>query len=140
MINSIRNALHAGIPSLAECGGFMYLHNAIKVGNNEYPMIGMIDGICEKKDRLVRFGYLTIEEKANVFMQNGIKGHEFHYYDSTNNGCDAISVKPGNTKSWEAAHISDNHWWGFAHLYYPSNIEFVASFVEKCEQWRIKLG
>lgn len=139
MLVSIQNALQRGVPSLAECGGFMYLHKGIKVEDKLYPMVGMIDGICEKKERLVRFGYLTIKEKNNSFIPCntiGIKGHEFHYYDSTNNGCDAIAVKPDNIRTWKAAHISDTHWWGFAHLYYPSNMEFAVSFMDKCKRWR----
>lgn len=139
MREAIAQAIERGIPSLAECGGFMYLHEAIVVDGLEYPMVGAVAGICDKKSKLVRFGYFSIEEKeANFFdaADRKIRGHEFHYYDSSNNGDDAVSVKPSGKRSWEAAHISENHWWGFAHLYYPSNIEFAKAFVEKSRRWR----
>lgn len=139
MLASIKKAIDSGMPSLAECGGFMYLHDKILVEDKAYLMVGVIEGECSKKEKLVRFGYLTVEEKDSRFVDNGnrcIKGHEFHYYDSTNNGNDAVATKPVTGRTWDEAHIGDNHWWGFAHLYYPSNRSFAKSFVEKCLKWR----
>lgn len=136
---AVKKAIDSGMPSLAECGGFMYLHKEIRVDEIAYPMVGAIEGSCSKKEKLVRFGYLTIEEKSDSFIVDGnkcIKGHEFHYFDSTNNGNDAVSVKPVTGRNWEAAHITKDHWWGFAHLYYPSNIRFARAFIEKCAEWR----
>ena len=135
MLASVRSAILAGLPSIAECGGFMYLHDEIKdrLGTS-YSMAGVIKGSCEYRGKLVRFGYLTIEEKTSNYITTGdgrIKGHEFHYYDSTNNGSDCVSVKPDGIRSWESAHVTDTNWWGFAHLYYPSNPEFVKAFVGK---------
>mgnify|MGYP003326094579 CR=1 FL=1 len=89
MLASIKDAISSGIPSLAECGGFMYLHDSIYVDGTKYPMVGAIEGTCSKKEKLVRFGYLIISENADSFISSGckdIKGHEFHYYDSDNNG------------------------------------------------------
>lgn len=143
MRNSIKTAIESGIPSLAECGGFMYLHDSIRVDDTEYPMAGVISGNCEKKEKLVRFGYLLIKEKENNFIlgeNRTIKGHEFHYYDSSNNGKDALSSKPEGNRNWDAAHISDNYWWGFAHLYYPSNVKFAEAFIDKCRKWRKNNG
>ncbi|MBR6404054.1 MAG: cobyrinate a,c-diamide synthase [Eubacterium sp.] len=147
MLNSIRNALENDIPSLAECGGFMYLHSELKLKDgNSYPMVGLIKGTCEYTGHLVRFGYINIEEKKHIFLSEGnkiIKGHEFHYFDSNNNGSDCISSKPiiGSTNqsvgnSWDSGFVSDNHWWGFAHLYYPSNPEFPDYFVKSCFEYR----
>lgn len=139
MLFSIKQAINQGIPSLAECGGFMYLHDYICVDGIDFPMAGVIKGKCDKKDKLVRFGYMVINEKEHHFMSQdnpGIKGHEFHYYDSSNNGADAVSEKPNGARSWEAGHISDNHWWGFAHLYYPSNIAFAKAFIDKCKSYK----
>jgi len=139
MLASIKKAIDSGMPSLAECGGFMYLHDKILVDDKAYSMVGAIEGECSKKEKLVRFGYLTVNEKDSRFIASdnrAIRGHEFHYYDSTNNGNDAVATKPVTGRTWDEAHIGDNHWWGFAHLYYPSNLSFAKSFVEKCQKWR----
>lgn len=127
MRNSIQTAIENGLPSVAECGGFLYLHRELIVDGKSFPMVGSIDGSAENKGKLVRFGYVKIAEKKPVFLPEGetVKGHEFHYYDSTANGNDCVAVKPNTKKSWECIHASDSHWWGFAHLYWPSNPKFV---------------
>ncbi len=131
------------IPSVAECGGFMYLHEQIQNENGTFDMLGVISGKCHNTGKLVRFGYINLEDKTEKFLRDKriIKAHEFHYYDSSNNGKDAIASKPAVTRSWECAHIDDNHWWGYAHLYYESNHEFPVAFVRKCAEHRlIRLG
>lgn len=49
---SVRAAVESGMPSLAECGGFMYLHETIegKTGT-PYPMVGVIKGAAETPER-----------------------------------------------------------------------------------------
>ncbi|MBE5901777.1 MAG: cobyrinate a,c-diamide synthase [Lachnospiraceae bacterium] len=141
MLRSIRQAIENGIPSLAECGGFMYLHESMmgEDGKN-YEMVGAVKGSCEKKQRLIRFGYASFEEKNPCFMPQGslIKGHEFHYYDSTDNGAAVRAKKPTGNRSWEACHVGENHWWGFPHLYYESCPEFAQQFVTVCGSWKTK--
>jgi len=138
MKESIRKAIEGGLPSLAECGGFMYLHSAIADNSKVYRMAGVIEGECCKRDSLVRFGYIQIKTFAGTATDNslirelnGMKGHEFHYFDSTDNGDDATAEKPVSGRNWKCLHTGDNHVWGFPHLYYPSRPEFVNEFV-KC--------
>lgn len=130
---SIRSAIENGMPSLAECGGFMYLHETLEDQDGGcYPMIGMIKGGVQFKGKLVRFGYVELTEKQPCFLKAGhsIKAHEFHYYDSTDNGDAVTAVKPVTGRSWECIHEGLEHFWGFPHLYYPSNEEFTEHFVQ----------
>ena len=134
MRKDIKRAIDRGITSLAECGGFMYLHENLITPDGTFEMVGAVKGNCHYKGKLVHFGYVTVEEKTGKFGMNKnpvkIRGHEFHYYDSSNNGKDAVCTKPVTGKSWEGGHIGEKHWWGFAHLYYPSNEDFVAAYIE----------
>ena len=133
MRGSIKAAVDNGIPSLAECGGFMYLHESMSdPDGNVYPMVGAVKGGTEYKGKLVRFGYVDIHEKQPEFMKNGdiIRAHEFHYYDSENNGDSCTAVKPSTGKSWDCAHEGEDHFWGFAHLYYMSNPDFAKHFID----------
>ena len=94
-----------GLPVLAECGGFMYLQQAMELPEKSgasqvdfsvkksFPMCGVLPGTCRMTDKLVRFGYIELENKgawagAAGYLQSGhhIRGHEFHYFDSTDNG------------------------------------------------------
>lgn len=140
MRNSVKSAIENKMPSLAECGGFMYLHDTIFDSEKKpYKMAGVIHACCMKKERLVRFGYLTLNSKTDSFLQKGetIRGHEFHYYDSEDNGECAIAKKPVGTRSWECVHAGSDHWWGFAHLSYYSNPKFAEKFAEACRSYKI---
>ena len=142
MRNSVKSAIENKMPSLAECGGFMYLHDTIfDSAKKPYKMAGVIHAGCMKKERLVRFGYLTLNSKTDSFLQKGetIRGHEFHYYDSEDNGACAIAKKPVGTRSWECVHAGSDHWWGFAHLSYYSNLKFAEKFVEACRSYKTKI-
>lgn len=134
MLDSIRGAFTSGMPVVAECGGFLYLHESITTQSGEtYPMVGAIAAQCTYKNQLVRFGYIELKEKKSNFLPDGecIRAHEFHYFDSTDNGDDCVAIKPVTGRTYPCVMDRDNLWLGFAHLYYPSNLEFVRSFVRK---------
>ena len=144
MREQIRKAISEGMPSLAECGGFMYLHDGIQVtGANPlfYPMAGLIHGVCQDAGRLVRFGYATFQLPEEFCLSEGlhvreIRGHEFHRYDSTACGEDLLAVKPVTNESWKCGYCGRGHLWSYGHFYYPSNPEFPVWFVEKCRNWK----
>ncbi len=122
----IKSALQSGMPIIAECGGFMYLMDSITDSENrKYEMVGAIPGAARFVGKLVRFGYVAVQDGE---MQ--IKGHEFHYFDTDNNGEDCLAIKPTGDKAWNCIHKIGGSYLGFPHLYYPSNPEFVKNFVE----------
>ena len=98
MLADIREAIRQGVPYLAECGGFMYLHDDMEdMEGIRHRMVGAIEGTAYRTERLGRFGYVTLEAgKDQVLGKKGetIKAHEFHYFDSTNNGADFHARKP----------------------------------------------
>ncbi|MBQ7615813.1 MAG: cobyrinate a,c-diamide synthase [Butyrivibrio sp.] len=153
MRKSIKAAIERGIPSIAECGGFMYLHEKIESPEGDtFDMAGVVPGFCKKSDHLVRFGYVEINrDNSDEHMRHsnpadidssfaealdGMKGHEFHYFDSSNNGGDMLIQKAGDEKKWNAMHVSERSVWGFPHMYFESKPEFVQSFVEAMKNVR----
>ncbi len=146
MRNSIKTAFKTGLPTVAECGGFMYLHTYIHnvcdenadTQNYVFGMAGALDGECHFKGKLVRFGYIELEEKHSNFLppEEKIRAHEFHYYDSTDNGTDCIATKPATGRKYDCVISKDNYWLGFPHLYYPSNPHFAESFVRKAQEYK----
>ncbi|MBO4375351.1 MAG: cobyrinate a,c-diamide synthase [Lachnospiraceae bacterium] len=142
MKESIQNAIEQGIPSLAECGGFMYLHRAITgMDGISHEMAGVIDGYCEFTGHLIRFGYMEVvcannKKRTDVLAESlaGMRGHEFHYYESTACGKDLTAKKPGRDKRWECVIIRNNGIWGFPHFYYESQPEFVNLFIKKMKE------
>ena len=138
MRNSIQEAIENGMPSVAECGGFMYLHESMTDEEGEnWPMAVVITGSCHNRGKLVRFGYVNVMEQTSHFLaEKPVRAHEFHYYDSDNNGESCVAVKPVSGTSWTCIHEDDRNWWGYPHLYYPSNPAFVEHFVQAARLYR----
>ena len=138
MRESIREAIVQGMPSVAECGGFMYLHETLTDEKGQtYPMVGTIRGGCHNTGKLVRFGYVNVTEQESHFLsQKVIRAHEFHYYDSDSNGESCEAVKPTTGRKWKCIHEGENFWWGYPHLYYPSNPAFVEHFIGEAKKWK----
>ena len=138
MRTAIREAVTSGLPTVAECGGFLYLHTTLtdREGHS-YPMAGVLPGKCFDTGKLVRFGYIELEETVGHFLPLGgrIRAHEFHYYDSEDNGADCTATKPTTGRNYPCIHVGENHWYGFPHLYYPSCPEFAERFVEKAKKF-----
>ena len=184
---SMREALAAviksGLPVIAECGGYMYLNNSIKVSKEEafdkkaadnedagrnstetekkHHMCGVFTGDAEKKERLVRFGYISAETKvAGLFGEAGtvLKGHEFHRYDCEYNGDGFVLTKPkagkqrnvlnfekkddsvgtGSSASYEGIFYGKTMSCGWPHFYYYSNPKAIFSFMKCCERYHFE--
>ena len=139
MRTAIREAVTGGLPTVAECGGFLYLHTTLtdREGHS-YPMVGVLPGKCFDTGHLVRFGYIELEESSGYFMSHGssIRAHEFHYYDSTDYGQEWTARKPLSSRHWSCMHKQGNLLAGFPHLYYASDPGFATEWVQRCRQWR----
>ena len=136
MRESIRKAIENGIPTIAECGGFMYLTESI----GGYPMVGAIQTGCFNAKKLQRFGYTVIASEGDSLLfsaGDAIRAHEFHYWDAEDPGGDLNSRKPSG-KSWECAYTSDTLYAGYPHLYFPSNPGAAARFINKCLERKMR--
>ncbi len=142
MLLDIQNAHQNSVPILAECGGFMYLHEELETSDHTvYPMVGVIKGKTFPTNRLSRFGYIEAFSKEDTcFLKKGesIKAHEFHYWDSENNGDHLEAVKPGQQRSWDCVHGENGLFVGFPHFYYPSNPLLPKRFTEACKNCQME--
>ncbi|MFI3167721.1 MAG: cobyrinate a,c-diamide synthase [Bacillota bacterium] len=132
MLADVKDKIQNGLPTIAECGGYMYLTDKI----DGEKMCGVFPCECEKKEKLVRFGYLQMKKLENGGLFDGnFKGHEFHYYDSTNNG-EAFSCTKQNGTSWKAGHLTESVYAGFGHLAFHSDKKSVEDFIRKCNEYK----
>lgn len=138
MREAVKAAINSGMPYLAECGGFLYLHQKLEASDGvTYPMAGVIDGNGYRTERLSRFGYISLTSgEKDPCLKQEIKGHEFHYWDSTNCGGDWKASKPLSSRGWNCVHSRDYQIAGFPHLYYPSNPDFVKTWLEGCQNYQ----
>ena len=128
----IKNRINKGLPTLAECGGFMYLMDRIvDRDNNSFSMVGLIPGEAMWQGKLSRFGYARFEND-----RFSIKGHEFHYFDTDNNGDDFTAIKPSG-QTFKCIHKIGSVIAGFPHLYYPSAPDFARRFIEEAANYEV---
>ena len=139
MKDSVKSAVLGGLPTFAECGGFLYLHKSL----DGAPMTGVIDRASFRTDRLQRFGYITLTAGAdNLFCRAGesIRAHEFHYYESEDPGSSFRAEKPSGKRGWDCVHASDSLYAGFPHLYLPANPQFAENFAKKAARYADSKG
>ncbi len=138
MRNSIKTAIHDGLPCMAECGGFMYLQEEMEDDRGmAREMVGVLSGGSYRAGKLVRFGYIEIEAQTDGrFLKKGekLKGHEFHHWDSMDNGSDCLAVKPDKKRNWTCIHMNGNLFAGYPHIHFYSNVVFAERFITACEK------
>ena len=119
MRSQIKDYIENGGKALAECGGMMYLCNAISdEAGNWFEMCGVLNQEATMVGKRLQMGYRS-------FTCNGIevKGHEFHYSKvAANNGEPLQSIaKLYNAKGMEVAtplYRYKNLIAGYTHLYW----------------------
>ena len=81
--SDIRQALAAGMPAYAECGGLMYLARSIEWRGEHGDMVGVVPADVIVGKRPQGRGYMVVEETGNspwpAFRKTNIPVHEFHY-------------------------------------------------------------
>lgn len=129
MRESVRQSIAAGMPYLAECGGFLYLHRTLEGSDGKHwEMAGVYPFDAYRTNRLRRFGYVRLLTPSG----QEIHGHEFHYWESEDPGTDWEAVKPTGNRSWRCIHEKGAQIGGFPHLYYASCPEFLRGWLDVC--------
>ena len=136
MRESVREAVKGGLPCIAECGGFLYLHRTLEgEDGKEYPMADVLDARAYRTEKLSRFGYITLTaRKDQLILPEGswIRGHEFHYWESESCGEAMQAQKPLRKRNWSCVHGTETLYAGFPHLFFYSNPEAAWNFLKKC--------
>ena len=130
MRTAVRDALEAGLPCIAECGGFMYLTRDIA----GHPMAGFLPGSCVNTGKLSRFGYVRLKaKKDNMLCCAGedIPAHEFHYWDCSETGS-SFTASKASGKSWDCIYADDRLYAGFPHFHFYADLRIAERFYMTC--------
>lgn len=129
MLEDVRTAYGQGVKLLAECGGFLYLHETLEgADGRSCPMAGIIKAAAYRTEKLSRFGYISLYDRQGNQVA---RAHEFHYWDSTLPGTDLKAVKPLSARTWDCMYVTRQLIAGFPHLYYGSNPRWIREFLEE---------
>lgn len=140
MRESVRSAIGEGLPCLAECGGFLYLHQALEdTKGQEWPMAGVLSGHAFRTPKLSRFGYVTLTAGEDSILGKAgstFPAHEFHYWDSTENGEAFLAEKPTGRRNWRCMVNRGSLLAGFPHFYFYGNITAAEQFLAACGSYQ----
>ncbi len=128
----IRDAVHTGMPCIAECGGFMYLTQAI-AGR---AMVGALPGDCFDTGKLTRFGYITATARENNLLCRAgeqVPMHEFHHWDTPQPG-DAFGAEKPSGRQWRCAYATDTLYAGFPHFHFYAKPVMAQRFLAACRK------
>jgi len=132
MLASIRSALKRELPCIAECGGFMYLTEAI----GSHPMVGFLPGRCYDTGKLTRFGYITLRANQDTMIcRSGeeIRGHEFHHWDCEDDG-DSFTALKASGRTWKCVQATQTLYAGYPHFHFYANPVFAVNFYHACRK------
>ena len=122
LLREIKQKIESGLPTAAECGGFLYLGQSLTDAEGQsWPMVGVLPGEAKDAGRLVRFGYATLSADSDSMLFRAGESfpiHEFHHWDSTANGTALAAKKPVGGAEWRCGFVNEHFYAGFPHLYW----------------------
>lgn len=122
LLREIKQKIESGLPTAAECGGFLYLGQSLTDAEGQsWPMVGILPGTAQNAGKLVRFGYAALSADSDSMLFRAGESfpiHEFHHWDSTANGTALAAKKPVGGAEWRCGFIDEHFYAGFPHLYW----------------------
>ncbi|MEK4227965.1 cobyrinate a,c-diamide synthase [Solibacillus sp. FSL H8-0538] len=139
---SIQQAIKNGIPTLAECGGFMYLTEAITTTDGErFEMTGLIPGEVVMQEKLAALGYREITGLGKNFLiaaDEQAKGHEFHYSTYVGEHVSPAYATKGRFGAKAEGYQKNQLVAGYTHFHFASNPQLVDNWIRACK--KVKQG
>ena len=105
-------------------------------------MCSVLPGRGVKTAHLQHFGYQTLcAGDDSLLFRSGerIPAHEFHYWDSTENGT-ALLAEKGDGRSRRCGYAAGNLYAAFPHLHFDGELPLAERFVKACESWNGSLN
>lgn len=115
---ALRAHFEAGKPLYAECGGMLYLLEALTdQEGRQGKMVGLLPGRAVMQRRLQAIGYQEAE-----FVEGVLRGHTFHHSVSRIDLPPADYARhPQDGKAGEALYRGKGLFASYVHFYFPSN-------------------
>ena len=142
MLKEVRAFAASGRPVYAECGGMMYLSERLIVGDQSYAMGGVLPLSVEMTDKLMQFGYVTVELTEHCLLgRKGavIRGHSFHHSRIASRGAVETNYQVHYSMSGREeleGFRQGNVLASYIHLHFRANPSVAESFVAAIREKR----
>ncbi|MDJ0692631.1 MAG: cobyrinate a,c-diamide synthase [Xenococcaceae cyanobacterium MO_188.B32] len=138
LLDSIHQAIQAGMPTYAECGGLMYLcQQLVDFSQQTWSMVGIIPTTVEMSKTLT-LGYrqATALQDSPIIRENKqVWGHEFHRSQLVNASTKPLwqlqgykSTHKPKTEGWQVAQLHAS----YLHLHFGEYLELPQQFLYCC--------
>jgi cobyrinic acid a,c-diamide synthase len=135
----VKNAILAGMPTIAECGGLMYLcEKVIDFEGKFWPMVGILPTDTQMGNRLT-LGYRRAVALQNSLLLNAgedIIGHEFHRSQLITNPAQSLfntyRFDCDENTGFEGWCILPNLHASYIHQHWGESVEIPQRFIQKC--------
>jgi cobyrinic acid a,c-diamide synthase len=140
MLQAVRQAHQQGLPFYAECGGLMYLTEALVNQRGRcHEMVGVLPGRSVMGRRLT-LGYRRARAAASSWLFDAgeeVRGHEFHYSEWEDRPANLppaylLQSADGTAPAWPEGARLGNLWASYVHLHFWGKPELAARFVQVC--------
>lgn len=126
MLAAIRAHHHAGKPLLAECGGMLYLLDALTdVAGERAELLGLLAGEAVMQKRLAALALQAVE-----LPEGTLRGHTYHH-SLTSTGLEPIArgQSPNGGRGAEAVYRCGRLTASYVHFYFASNPQASAALL-----------
>jgi cobyrinic acid a,c-diamide synthase len=138
VIKDVKKAILSGIPTIAECGGLMYLcENIIDFENKTWPMVGILPTSAQM-DRRLTLGYrraVVLKDSFLFSAGTNVYGHEFHRSHVVTNSQDPLfntfrfdCEENTGLEGWSLANVHAS----YVHQHWGNSLEIPLQFLQKC--------
>lgn len=140
--HSVRQAIAAGMPTYAECGGLMYLCQAITTFEQaRFPMVGVLPTTAVMGQRLTLGYRQAVAQHSTPLITQGetVWGHEFHRSHLTPpppsplfNFLSPSASRLPPPEGWYLPHLHAS----YLHLHWGDRAELPLRFLQQCQQFQ----
>jgi cobyrinic acid a,c-diamide synthase len=138
----VRSAIHAGMPTYAECGGLMYLcRQIVDFEERAWQMVGILPTVARMGQRLT-LGYrqaIALQDSPLLPAGATVWGHEFHRSTLQGSSQTPLYQLQGydqqglpRTEGWRSQQVHAS----YIHLHWGARPEIPNRFIEHCSRWR----
>ncbi len=143
MLAAVRSFASAGRPIYAECGGLMYLADAIEdLDGATHAMVGLLPATVRMRPRRLSLGYTEVSLVADSPLGSiggTARGHEFRFssLDPVPPSIPRVYVlRRRHGEERAEGYLVENALLSYVHLHFASNHELAQSFVTACAAGR----
>jgi cobyrinic acid a,c-diamide synthase len=144
MLEAVRACADAGRPIYAECGGLMYLADALEdLDGATHAMVGLLPATVRMRPRRLSLGYteVTLTGDSPLGLAGTVaRGHEFHYssLDPVPASIPRVyRLRRRRGDERDEGYRIGNALLSYVHLHFASNPEVARHFVAACTGERL---